>query len=405
MQLRQTTPPKRAAPLPPTTDETGLVLHFQSSFRHHPSSAREVPSRTAPATSKRPDRPAAAAASLLAAPSRNRSAPEASRPPLLLRPARGETRASTAAFVQEPRTRPPKHQQQPRRQHGGARTFRAAGGGGSMIALAAEDEDASATSSAVGWKISSRLTPKAVETLGLGTPKSAYGAVYNKGGIPCRLVHGSVKHKISWTTEPRDLQYNPLFVTLCEGLRETEHPHAFLVPEALKAMIGADGARAKIKPLMAAAVAPLRFALGSRHKPVALAALDILRRLAECLGPSVLPFLGSLLPPVATQLHSRDAGVREAVTATLHGIEGGVCAPTTARTSRRTTWDYKVEEEEDEEEEEIWAACAKAFGSGFRASNSRSAPGSGGGGVDRGFGEAVRAILKAKIPSHVLLGN
>ncbi|KAJ1568650.1 hypothetical protein HK405_015583, partial [Cladochytrium tenue] len=79
-------------------------------------------------------------------------------------------------------------------------------------------------------------------------------------------------------------------------------------------MIAATGARAKISPLMAAAVPPLRLALGSKSKTVALSAIHVLARLGPCLGPDLLPHLPQLLPPVAAQAHSRDAALKEAVT-------------------------------------------------------------------------------------------
>ncbi|KAJ3216855.1 hypothetical protein HDU67_008857 [Dinochytrium kinnereticum] len=160
-------------------------------------------------------------------------------------------------------------------------------------------------------KPSARLNPKAVNPMGIGRAKT-------------RLQHGSVKHKITWSHPPCTLDYNPLFLTLLEGLRETDHPHVFVVPEALKEMISTTGARDKITPIMSLAVPPLRAALGSREKPVILSAMMILPRLATCLGKVLLPFLATILPPVAPHILSRDAEIRDAVWAALQGLEAGL---------------------------------------------------------------------------------
>ncbi|XP_075786777.1 PACRG-like protein isoform X3 [Pelodiscus sinensis] len=46
---------------------------------------------------------------------------------------------------------------------------------------------------------------------------SAFSAIYSKGGIPCRLVHGSVKHKLQWECLPETLPFDPLLITLAEA--------------------------------------------------------------------------------------------------------------------------------------------------------------------------------------------
>ncbi|KAJ3105332.1 hypothetical protein HDU97_008229 [Phlyctochytrium planicorne] len=129
---------------------------------------------------------------------------------------------------------------------------------------------------------------------------------------------------ISWSQPPSALDYNPLFLTLLEGLRETEHPHIFLVPEALKAMIEAPLARQKISPLMPLAVAPLRAGLASKEKTVILSSLSLLPRLATCLGKPLLPYLQTILPPVAPHMLCRDAEIRNAVWNALQGLEAGL---------------------------------------------------------------------------------
>ncbi|MGH0138935.1 UNVERIFIED_CONTAM: hypothetical protein FKN15_035626 [Acipenser sinensis] len=46
--------------------------------------------------------------------------------------------------------------------------------------------------------------------------QSTFAAVYSKGGIPCRLVHGSVKHRLQWESPPETIHFDPLLITLAE---------------------------------------------------------------------------------------------------------------------------------------------------------------------------------------------
>ncbi len=48
----------------------------------------------------------------------------------------------------------------------------------------------------VSTKISFKLKQKVVSPLGTKTHATVFSSVYTKGGIPCRLIHGSVRHKV-----------------------------------------------------------------------------------------------------------------------------------------------------------------------------------------------------------------
>lgn len=90
--------------------------------------------------------------------------------------------------------------------------------------------------------------------------------MYAKGGIPCRLRHGSVKNRVEWTVAIENLDYNPLFVTFMYGLGEEAHPFKFLVEAGLVDLINAPEARHKIMAMLSNIVSPLRIALGQRTK-------------------------------------------------------------------------------------------------------------------------------------------
>lgn len=76
--------------------------------------------------------------------------------------------------------------------------------------------------------------------------KTNFGYVYASGGIPCRINHGSINHKISWDKDPSgkncylkylELDYDPLLVNCFEGLLETDHPYGFVANRALTELL------------------------------------------------------------------------------------------------------------------------------------------------------------------------
>ncbi|XP_032807953.1 PACRG-like protein isoform X2 [Petromyzon marinus] len=87
---------------------------------------------------------------------------------------------------------------------------------------------------------SARLNPKTIDPFSDRTrPISAFATIYAKAGIPCRLVHGSVKHKLHWDTPPEDIPFDPLLITLAESHSD---PEVFLrgleALEQLSAVVG-----------------------------------------------------------------------------------------------------------------------------------------------------------------------
>ncbi|XP_063191436.1 PACRG-like protein isoform X2 [Chroicocephalus ridibundus] len=72
-------------------------------------------------------------------------------------------------------------------------------------------------------KPSDKLNPKTIDPFGAHSrPPSAFAAIYAKGGIPCRLVHGSVKHRLQWECLPETVPFDPLLVTLAEAHSDDE---------------------------------------------------------------------------------------------------------------------------------------------------------------------------------------
>nr|KAF6501757.1 parkin coregulated like [Molossus molossus] len=98
---------------------------------------------------------------------------------------------------------------------------------------------------------SDKLNPKTINPFGeQSRAPSAFAAVYSKGGIPCRLVHGSVKHRLQWDSPPEHLSFDPLLITLAEGLRETKHPYTFVSKEGFRELLLVRDAPEKAVPLL-----------------------------------------------------------------------------------------------------------------------------------------------------------
>ncbi|NXF85250.1 PACRL protein, partial [Eubucco bourcierii] len=107
-----------------------------------------------------------------------------------------------------------------------------------------------------------KLNPKTIDPFATCSQRSsAFAAMYAKGGIPCRLVHGSVKHKLRWECPPETVPFDPLLLTLAEGLRETKHPYTFVSVEGFKELLMVEGAAGKAIPLLPRLVPVLKAAL------------------------------------------------------------------------------------------------------------------------------------------------
>ncbi|XP_069487989.1 PACRG-like protein isoform X2 [Ambystoma mexicanum] len=143
---------------------------------------------------------------------------------------------------------------------------------------------------------SDKLNPKTIDPFSdHQKAPSAFAAIYSKGGIPCRLVHGSVKHKIQWERPPENIPYDPLLVTFAEGLRETKHPYTFVSKEGFKELLLAEGARDKTIPLLPKLIPALKAALAHTEADVFDRGLTALVQVSAVVGPFLNDHLKQLL--------------------------------------------------------------------------------------------------------------
>ncbi|NXC93102.1 PACRL protein, partial [Certhia familiaris] len=169
-------------------------------------------------------------------------------------------------------------------------------------------------------KPSDKLNPKTIDPFhAYSQPPSAFAATYARGGIPCRLVHGSVKHKLQWECPPETVSFDPLLLTLAEGLKETKHPYTFVSKEGFKELLLVEGAAEKAIPLLPRLVPVLKAALAHADDEVFGRGLDALVQLSAVVGPSLNDHLKLLLTNLLKRL--MDKKYREKVTVALQKLE------------------------------------------------------------------------------------
>uniref|UniRef100_A0A673SW34 Parkin coregulated like n=1 Tax=Suricata suricatta TaxID=37032 RepID=A0A673SW34_SURSU len=167
---------------------------------------------------------------------------------------------------------------------------------------------------------SDKLNPKTINPFGeQSRAPSAFAAIYSKGGIPCRLMHGSVKHTLQWECPPENLPFDPLLITLADGLRETKHPYTFVSKEGFRELLLVPGAPEKAVPLLPRLVPVLKAALVHLDDDVFARGLNALVQLSVVVGPSLNDHLKHLLTSLSKRL--RDKKFKEPITSALQKLE------------------------------------------------------------------------------------
>jgi hypothetical protein len=131
--------------------------------------------------------------------------------------------------------------------------------------------------------------------------RSPFAQAYSDGGIPCRICHGGVKHKLQWDVEPVELNYYPVLITFAFGLSETRHPYVFVAQNGFKQMLEADGAYEKVMPILKDLIRPIRLALASSDKEVSNAALDATILLVNLVKDELTQYMPLLLVPIKSK--------------------------------------------------------------------------------------------------------
>ncbi|OWF43867.1 PACRG-like protein [Mizuhopecten yessoensis] len=167
---------------------------------------------------------------------------------------------------------------------------------------------------------SAKLNPKTVDPFkSPAKNQSAFAAVYTNGGVPCRLFHGSVKHKLAWDTSPEQVPFDPILVTLAEGLKESVHPYMFVARTGFKELLEVEGATGKVSPILPKVCIAVRAALSHAEGSVFESALDALLQLSEVAGPLLNQHLKLLIVPIAKRMMEKKH--RDRITEALQTLE------------------------------------------------------------------------------------
>ncbi|XP_064600575.1 PACRG-like protein isoform X2 [Liolophura sinensis] len=169
-------------------------------------------------------------------------------------------------------------------------------------------------------KPSDKLNPKTVDPFSM-RPKSqsAFAAVYANGGVPCRLQHGSVKHKLAWDTPPEQVPFDPVLVTLAEGLRETVHPYTFVARAGFRELLEVPDAVDKTMPILPRIAPCIRATLGHSDAAVFEGGLDALVQLSDVVGPALNQHIKTLLVSISKRM--MDKKFKEKITDVLQKLE------------------------------------------------------------------------------------
>ncbi|XP_074642511.1 PACRG-like protein [Tubulanus polymorphus] len=169
-------------------------------------------------------------------------------------------------------------------------------------------------------KPSDVLNPKTIDPFSSSKKnQSAFAAVYANGGIPCRLMHGSVKHKLAWDTPPEQVAFDPVLITLAEGIRETVHPYTFVARCGFKELLETSGSGEKAVSLLPKLLNPLKQALSHSDSTVFEAGLDAVVQLSNAVGPGLNPYIKNMLVPLAKGMMNKK--MKDKITESLQQIE------------------------------------------------------------------------------------
>ncbi|ESP03734.1 hypothetical protein LOTGIDRAFT_224151 [Lottia gigantea] len=167
---------------------------------------------------------------------------------------------------------------------------------------------------------SDKLNPKTFDPFKNSTKcLSPFANLYANGGVPCRLFHGSVKHRIQWEIPPEQVPFNPILVALADGLRETVHPYMFVSQTGFKELLEVPNAGEKATPLLPRLAPPLRAALAHENVEVFERGLAATIQLSDVVGPALTPHLKVLLMPLAKRMMEKK--YKERITECLQQLE------------------------------------------------------------------------------------
>ena len=129
-------------------------------------------------------------------------------------------------------------------------------------------------------------------------PNTMFRSMYERGDLPIQISHSGASNKVQWKVAIDKLDFKHYLPIFFDGLREVEHPYAFLALEGAKDMIN-HGNPSKILGVIPQLILPAKTALNTRDKGVIIKTLGVLRKLVEVgadIGMALVPYYRQLLP-------------------------------------------------------------------------------------------------------------
>ena len=135
-------------------------------------------------------------------------------------------------------------------------------------------------------------------------PKSFLPNRYKRGELPCTVEHSVSGLYLSWACPLDNLDYEYYLPLFFDGLQCKEHPVCFIARQAIDdLLLASKGHPEWVVPNVSKLVVPLRNALAKYDKFITLGTLKAIQQLLACnedVGKAILPYLKSILIPIAS---------------------------------------------------------------------------------------------------------
>lgn len=128
-------------------------------------------------------------------------------------------------------------------------------------------------------------------------PPTDFRLFYDRGDLPVAIEHTSAGNKIIWKAEIDSLDYHHYLPIFVEGLREKQHPYAFLAREGVNNLL--EHGKNRVLPVIPQLILPLHQAMETRDPEIICVILNVIQFLVmsnEYAGPALVPYYRQLLP-------------------------------------------------------------------------------------------------------------
>ncbi len=88
-----------------------------------------------------------------------------------------------------------------------------------------------------------------------------------------------------WNQPPEHVDFDPVLVTLADGLRETSHPFNFVAQAGFRDLLETHDADEKAIAVLPKLIVPIKNAMASPDDSVFEAGLNALMQLSDAVGP------------------------------------------------------------------------------------------------------------------------